>query len=315
MKQREGIPVCDGVFRVVQGMRLAPPENRKRQRRIVKAVRLFFLFGVMLAPALVFAAESAAAKPTEIRCEGEYPLHLQGVATDGTSIYWTFTTVLVKTDLTGKVQAKHEIARKEGHMGDLCCRDGKVYVGMNLGYIKGCRVGDEVWEYDARELKLLKKYPTPEAVWCNNGLEYHAGCFWVISSAQHHSRYNMVFRYTPDFKFMRCQMIDSGWTHLGVQTICLWNDKMLFGCYGNQTDEKFPHKSCTFSVDGKELAFDRVFSEFPPIVSCERREDICTAEGMLVLDGKLMSAHGILLSPKEDKKHQRWSARLRPLKL
>ena len=137
--------------------------------------KMMVAFGAALAcaPMVLCAAEGAAAKPTEIRCEGEYPWHLQGVATDGTNIYWTFTTVLVKTDRAGKVQAKHEIARKEGHMGDLCCRDGKVYVGMNLGYVKGCRVGDEVWEYDASELKLLKKYPTPEAVWCNNGLEFY----------------------------------------------------------------------------------------------------------------------------------------------
>ena len=32
MKQREGMPVRDGVFRVVQGMRLAPPEDKKHQR-------------------------------------------------------------------------------------------------------------------------------------------------------------------------------------------------------------------------------------------------------------------------------------------
>ena len=36
---------------------------------------------------------------------------------------------------------------------------------------------------------------------------------------------------------------------------------------------------------------------------------------MLVLDGQLMVASGICLSPPEDKEHQRWSARLRPLKL
>ena len=279
--------------------------------------KMMVAFGAALAcaPMVLCAAEGAAAKPTEIRCEGEYPWHLQGVATDGTNIYWTFTTVLVKTDRAGKVQAKHEIARNEGHMGDLCCRAGKVYVGMNMSYRGGCRVGDEVWEYDARELKRLKKYPTPEAVWCNNGLEFYGGCFWVISSAPHHSRYNMVFRYTPDFKFMRCQMIDSGWTHLGVQTICRWGDKMLFGCYGHDKDPEQPHKSCTFIVDGKALVNAKKYGEFPDIVACEKRVNSSTAEGMLVLDGQLMVASGILLSPPEDKKHQRWSARLRPLKL
>ena len=279
----------------------------------------------VLAACLAFAAVPAAmlaenapevkAVPKEIRCEGEYPLHLQGVATDGKSIFWTFTTVLVKTDLSGRFLAKDEIERAAGHMGDLCCRDGKVYVGMNMGYRKGCRVGDEVWEYDGQELKLLAKHPTPETVWCNNGIEYHAGCFWIISSAPHHSRYNMVFRYSPDFKFMRCQMIDSGWTHLGVQTICKWGDKMLFGCYGSDKDPELPHKSCTLVVDGKALAEAKKHGEFPEIVPCERRVESGTSEGMLVLYGKLMVAHGIRLSPPEDRKHQRWSARIVPLSL
>lgn len=270
--------------------------------------------GIAIATPAAFCKDAGGApKVKEIRCEGVYPWHLQGVATDGASIYWTFTTVLVKTDLTGKMLAKHEIER--GHMGDLCCHEGKVYVGMNLGYVKGCRVGDEVWEYDAAELKLLKKHPTPQAVWCNNGVEFYGGCFWVISSAPHHSRYNMVFRYTPDFRFIRCQMIDSGWTNLGVQTICRWGDKMLFGCYGHATDAEQPHKSCTFVVDGKALVNAKKNGEYPAIVPCEKRVDSNTAEGMLVLDGQLMSAHGIRLSPPEEKKHQRWSARLVPQQL
>ena len=261
------------------------------------------------------ACAAGAAETKEIRCEGEYPWHLQGVATDGTNIFWTFTTVLVKTDLQGKVLAKDEIARNEGHMGDLCCKDGRVFVGMNLGSVKGCRVGDEVWEYDGATLERLKKYPTPEAVWCNNGLEFYAGCFWVITSAPKYCRYNMVFRYTKDFKFIRCQMIDSGWTNLGVQTICLYGDKMLFGCYGSSKDPEQPHRDATLVVDGKALANLKATSEFPAIVPCERRVETSTSEGMLVLNGKLMAAHGIRLSPPKELAHQRWTARLVPLSL
>ncbi len=276
------------------------------------------LAGFVAATLTAFALWGGDAKGAkEVRCEGEYPWHLQGVATDGTNIFWTFTTVLVKTDLGGKVLCKDEIPRKCGHMGDLCCKGGKVFVGMNLGVEKGCRVGDEVWEYDGATLKLLKKHPTPEAVWCNNGIEFFDGCFWVITSAPRYCRYNMVFRYTPDFRFIRCQMIDSGWTNLGVQTICLYGDKMLFGCYGESKDPVQPHPSCTLVVDGKALANMNVrrSSEHPAIVPCEKRVEKNTAEGMLVLDGRLMVAHGIRLSPPAERQHQRWSARLVPLEL
>ena len=269
---------------------------------------------------LVFAAALLGLRPAaaeEIRCEGVYPYHLQGVATDGTNIFWTFTTVLVKTDLKGKVVCKAEIPRGDGHMGDLCVRNGRVFVGMNLGCVKGCRVGDEVWEYDGATLERLKRYPTPEAAWCNNGVEFFANCFWVITSAPYHCRYNMVFCYTADFRFIRCKMIDSGWTNLGVQTICRYGDKMLFGCYGSSNDAQQPHKSCTLVVNGDDLACRkaRTRNEFDAIVPCERRVEKDSAVGMLVLDGQLMSAHGIRLSPVEDKQNQRWTARLLPLEL
>lgn len=269
------------------------------------------------AAALCAMALGSAFGADEIRCEGEYPWHLQGVATDGSNVFWTFTTVLVKTDRAGKVLCKDEITRGEGHMGDLCFRNGKVFVGMNLERKNGCRVGDEVWEYDAATLKRLKKHPTPEAVWCNNGLEFYAGSFWVITSAPHLCKYNMVFRYTPDFKFIRCQMIDSGWTNLGVQTICLYGDKMLFGCYGASNDKVEPHPACTLVVDGEALenAGSKTPSKHPAITPCERRVPMDTAEGMLVLDGKLWAAHGIRLSPPAERQHQRWSARLFPIEL
>ena len=68
-------------------------------------------------------------------------------------------------------------------------------------------------------------------------------------------------------------------------------------------------------VDGKALVNAKKNGEYPAIVPCEKRVDSNTAEGMLVLDGQLMSAHGIRLSPPEEKKHQRWSARLVPQQL
>lgn len=263
---------------------------------------------------LLFAAVAlcGSGAVSEIRCEGEYPFHLQGAATDGRCIFWSFTTVLVKTDMKGRFLAKHEIRRADGHLGDLCCREGRVYVGVNRGERDGVRPGDEVWVYDAETLELMKKHPTPEAVWCNNGLEWYGGSFWVITNAPRLSRYNYIFEYTPDFRFKRCRVIDSGWTNLGVQTICLHAGRLYFGCYGAPADKAQPHPHVTFTVDPKALAAPTKSPDYPQIVPCERRIPSFAAEGLLVIDGRLMVAQGIRLSPPEAAANQRWTAKIVP---
>ena len=47
---------------------------------------------IALMAGLLLAAVAAAA---EIPCEGEYPMHLQGVAADAEGLVWSFTTRLV----------------------------------------------------------------------------------------------------------------------------------------------------------------------------------------------------------------------------
>ena len=200
-------------------------------------------------------------------------------------------------------------------MGDLCCHGGRVYVGMAMGERDGCRVGDEVWEFDNASLLLLKRHPTPQTVWSNNGIEFHADSFWIVSSAPRRCRYNMVFRYTPDFRFMRCQMIDSGWTNRGVQTIFLRNGKMLLGCYGCPDDRDMPRRSCTLVVDGNALASTKEPGKAPDIVPCERRVEVGTAEGMLELGGVLMAGRSVRRAPKDCIAGQRFGARLVPVEI
>lgn len=53
-----------------------------------------------------------------ILCEGLYPMHLQGIITDKkANLYWSYTNVLVRTDLKGKVLNKIKVLN---HHGDLC---------------------------------------------------------------------------------------------------------------------------------------------------------------------------------------------------
>ena len=64
-----------------------------------------------------------------ILCDGGYEGHLQGVATDGTCLYWSFTVDLVKTDLEGRLLTAIEVPN---HHGDLCVKDGVLYVEVTL---------------------------------------------------------------------------------------------------------------------------------------------------------------------------------------
>lgn len=65
---------------------------------------------ICLLLAVVWAAVSLSAAPlaelpvgSVIACEGSYGDHIQGMATDGEAIYWSFASTLVKTDLNGNV--------------------------------------------------------------------------------------------------------------------------------------------------------------------------------------------------------------------
>ena len=249
----------------------------------------------VLGLAFSFAAYAEMPKDVKLGSE-EFRGHIQGVCTDGTNIYWSMTYDLVKTDRTGRELARYS---DKFHMGDLCWHRGRVYVGVNRMAEKGVRRGDEVWVFEPERLERVKVYPTPQTVWCNNGLEWYGGRFWIVSCAPTYSRYNYVFEYTEDFKFVQCRPIESGWTMLGVQTICLRGDKMLFGCYGNRRDTVMPHKSCTFAVDVKDLARRSDNAEYPFVVPIAARVESMSAEGMFVVDGGIWTAYGITRGQKD----------------
>ena len=106
---------------------------------------------------LFFALGAAVAVNADtITCGGDGPSHLQGVACDGTSIYWSFTTRLVKTDLAGTLIAAVDVA---GHSGDLCVHNGNVYVATDEGmFVRESNFKQEVRIYDAATLRLTKTF-------------------------------------------------------------------------------------------------------------------------------------------------------------
>ena len=115
----------------------------------------------------------------KVQCEGTYQHHLQGVATDRQSIFWSFTTTLVKTDQKGKLIKKKSVAN---HHGDLCFQNGKIYVAVNLGKFNDPKGNADSWVYvyHAETLQLLVRHAVPEAFHGAGGIGYRDQMFFVV---------------------------------------------------------------------------------------------------------------------------------------
>lgn len=187
----------------------------------------------ILATMILFPAPAVAVEFGPASCEGAYTHHLQGVCTDGKeAIYWSFTTKLVKTDRTGKVVKRVDVAN---HHGDLCHHKGKVYVAVNLGKFNDPKGNADSWVYvyDADDLSLLSKHKTPEVFHGAGGIAAHDGKFLVVGGLPDGVKENYAYEYDGDFKFVKKHVLDSGHTHLGIQTAAFADGHWWFGCYGD----------------------------------------------------------------------------------
>jgi hypothetical protein len=178
-----------------------------------------------------------------IRCEGVYPMHLQGICTDEKSLFWSFTDALVKTEMGGRIRKKVAVAN---HHGDLCYHDGKVYVAVNLGKFNDPRGNADSWVYvyDAENLREVARHKVPEVVYGAGGIGYHGDRFVVVGGLPPGIKENYAYEYDKDFKFIRKQTIQSGYTLMGIQTVAYSGGFWWFGCYGKpeillKTDASF----------------------------------------------------------------------------
>lgn len=188
------------------------------------------LFLTLLATAsFVWSAEHPLGP---VECAGTYRHHLQGVCTDGKeAIFWSFTTQLVKTDLSGAVSKQIEVGN---HHGDACYADGKVYVAVNFGSFNrpAGKADSWVYVYAADDLALLAKHPTPEAVHGAGGMESHDGKFFVVSGLPPGFNENYVYEYDGNFQFVKKHVLASDYTLMGIQTVAFADGQWWFGCYG-----------------------------------------------------------------------------------
>ncbi|MDF1814195.1 MAG: hypothetical protein P1V20_18465 [Verrucomicrobiales bacterium] len=170
--------------------------------------------------------------PKVIECEGDYAKHLQGICRDDDgNLFWSFTDQLVKTDATGKSVKSVPVA---DHHGDLCFRDGKVYVAVNLGKFNDPKGNADSWVYvyNAATLEEIEKHPVPEVFHGAGGMDSRDGHFYIVGGLPDGVEENYVYEYDTEFAFVKKHTIDSGWTHLGIQTAAWHDGSWWFGCYG-----------------------------------------------------------------------------------
>ena len=179
-----------------------------------------------------------------IACEGAYPKHLQGVASDGReAIFWSWTDALVKTDLRGRILKR---IPADNHQGDLCFHGGRVFVAVNLGKFNEPpgRADSWVYVYDAATLDLLARHAVPEVVHGAGGIAQREGKFIVVGGLPPGVEENYLYEYDASFRFMKRHVLASGHTDKGIQTATWANGAWWFGCYGKpaillRADENF----------------------------------------------------------------------------
>ncbi len=204
----------------------------------------------------------AVKSPSElfkVHCDGAFQHHLQGICTDEKSIFWSFTTTLVKTDMDGKLLKQVPVP---DHHGDLCFHDDKLYVAVNLGKFNDPEGNADSWVYvyDAESLKEFARHETQEVIHGAGGIGYRNGHFLVVGGLPDNVEENYVYEYDGDFKFLRKRIVNSGHTHLGIQTATFAHDRWWFGCYGDPkillvTDADFNLKGryqidCSLGIEG-----------------------------------------------------------------
>lgn len=186
---------------------------------------------ILIPAAFVCVTLATAEEFRDTACDGTYRHHLQGICVDGSAIYWSFTTTLVKTDLNGKVQRSIPVAN---HHGDLCYHEGKLYVAVNLGKFNDPKGQADSWVYvyDAATLAELSRHEVQQVFHGAGGIGYRDGHFFVVGGLPDGIEENYVYEYDAQFNFIKKHTIKSGHTHLGIQTASFANNRWWFGCYG-----------------------------------------------------------------------------------
>jgi hypothetical protein len=221
-------------------------------------MRRAWILGILVTGFSARAFFMMAAEPAggfqPVACEGTYPHHLQGVCTDDKeTIFWSFTTKLVKTDRQGQALRQIDVA---SHHGDLCFAGGKLYVAVNLGKFNdpAGKADSWVYVYDPDHLALLARHKTPEVTFGAGGIAWHDGKFLVVGGLPAGADANHLYEYDAEFKFVQPHRLQTGGTLMGIQTAAFAEGRWWFGCYGDPKillteDASFREKGQRFEFD------------------------------------------------------------------
>lgn len=208
-------------------------------------------FVVVLMGAMLTASPAVADISRSICCEGEYNGHLQGVATDGKALYWSFTVALVKTDFNGRVLVRRDVPE---HHGDLCVKDGIVYVAVNYGAFN-CRTGavSRVIAYSGDTLDHRREWKVDELVYGAGGIATRGGRFFVVGGLPANCETNYVYEYASDLSFVCRHELATGNTVMGIQTAHAAADGRILLGFGGWPG----NPGGVFACDGELKGFER----------------------------------------------------------
>ena len=199
---------------------------------------LFWVFPIVALSAAVPVGIQQMIRNGDIKCEGSWSGHLQGVAFDGKDkLYWVFNRHLVQTGTNGKLLNATMLKREEGkadHGGSPCYANGFIYVpycgsGFNKE-LKGKPSYNFVQVYDEKDLSLVKSYSIPDVVYGAGAIAFADGNFFVTGGRPANMPGNTVYEYSPEFKLLKKHHLEFN-SHLGIQSMTFDGKNFWFGCY------------------------------------------------------------------------------------
>ncbi len=177
----------------------------------------------------------------EIRCDGEFPHHLQGFDADDEAIYWSFTSVLLKTDKAGNAIRRRDVV---SHHGDCCVHRGKLYVAVDRKFAGAKDEEYFIYVYNCDDLAPVRRIAVLEDGGGVDGIVFVKGFFYLAEGKPRDSEqaFNLIHKFTPDFQHKVATFQVPGKTSFGVQAMTYADGWFWLGTYGLgtiQADEDF----------------------------------------------------------------------------